>query len=154
MSDRDRDAAGRAHNSRPRDGLGRPLAHGARGEPTMPEHLEVDPQEGVRLAQELLDEGRPFHAHEVFEALWKSTDEPRRRELWQGLAQLAVGLTHEARGNTTGAASLVQRGRDRVAGVGSDPLVDVPGVVAWADGWLAGRRGEPPRVAGPVAPPP
>lgn len=154
MSDRDRDAAGRAHNARPRDGLGRPLPHGAPGEPTMPEDLDVDPAEGVQLAQQLLDEGRPFHAHEVFEALWKATDVPRERELWQGMAQLAVGLTHHARGNTAGAASLVQRGRDRVAGVRHDDLIDVPGVVAWADAWLAGRRSEPLRVDGGAGPAP
>ncbi len=124
------------------------------GVPTMPEVLEVDPADGIRLAQQLLDDGRPFHAHEVLEALWKSTDDPHGRELWQGLAQLAVGLTHEARGNQVGAVTLIARGRDRVAAAGPDPLIDVPGVLQWADDWLAGEREHDLRLAGPVAPAP
>ncbi|CAM5400121.1 hypothetical protein SCALM49S_10045 [Streptomyces californicus] len=59
--------------------------------------------------QRLLDEGMPFHAHEVFEDAWKSGPEGER-ELWRGLAQLAVGLTHAARGNITGGPRLLRRG--------------------------------------------
>lgn len=150
--DRDRDATGRARNARPRDSLGRPLPYGAPGEPTMPEDLSLDDGEAAHLAQDLLDGGRPFHAHEVLEAQWKSATEPQARELWQGLAQLAVGLTHAARGNETGAVSLIRRGRDRVASVapGSVPVVDADGVVAWADAWLAGDRDRGLRLAGPA----
>lgn len=71
------------------------------------------PEETVAEAQALLDAGRPFHAHEVFEDAWKSG--PRdERGLWRGLAQLAVGLTHTARGNTTGGARLLRRGTGAV----------------------------------------
>ncbi|MFF3171552.1 DUF309 domain-containing protein [Streptomyces sp. NPDC057900] len=106
---RDRDTEGRAHNARPRDGLGRPLPYGSPGVERQPEGVVRSPQETVREAQRLLDAGMPFHAHEVFEDAWKSGP-VAERELWRGLAQLAVGLTHAARGNATGGARLLRRG--------------------------------------------
>ncbi|MGW2476515.1 DUF309 domain-containing protein [Streptomyces sp. NPDC001665] len=106
---RDRDSEGRAHNARPRDGLGRPLPYGTPGVERQPEGVERTAGETVREAQRLLDEGMPFHAHEVFEDAWKAGPETER-ELWRGLAQLAVGLTHAARGNATGGARLLRRG--------------------------------------------
>ncbi|MYR46319.1 DUF309 domain-containing protein [Streptomyces sp. SID5910] len=110
---RDRDDEGRARNARPRDGLGRPLPYGAEGVPRQPEGVVRAPGETVAEAQRLLDEGKPFHAHEVFEDAWKSGPE-EERELWRGLAQLAVGLTHAARGNVTGGARLLRRGAGAV----------------------------------------
>ena len=92
---RDRDAAGRARNARPRDGLGRPLPRGVAGQERIPDDLVLPPAESLGLAQQLLDEGRPFHAHEVLEASWKSAPDAER-DLWQGLAQIAVGLTRLA----------------------------------------------------------
>jgi len=112
---RDRDAAGRARNARPRDALGRPLPRGAAGDERLPDDLVLPPAQALRLAQQLLDEGRPFHAHEVLEASWK-TAPAAERDLWQGLAQIAVGLTHALRGNAPGAAALLRRGADRVDG--------------------------------------
>ncbi|MGW0666960.1 DUF309 domain-containing protein [Streptomyces sp. NPDC002746] len=106
---RDRDTEGRAHNARPRDGLGRPLPYGSPGVERQPEGVVRSPQETVREAQRLLDAGMPFHAHEVFEDAWKSGP-VAERELWRGLAQLTVGLTHAARGNATGGARLLRRG--------------------------------------------
>ncbi|MFF1707519.1 DUF309 domain-containing protein [Streptomyces sp. NPDC058252] len=106
---RDRDTAGRARNARPRDGLGRPLPYGADGVERQPEGVVHSPEETVAEAQTLLEAGKPFHAHEVFEDAWKSGPEDERA-LWRGLAQLAVGLTHAARGNTTGGARLLRRG--------------------------------------------
>ncbi|MFE9835789.1 DUF309 domain-containing protein [Streptomyces sp. NPDC005551] len=106
---RDRDTEGRARNARPRDGLGRPLPYGADGVERQPEGIVRAPAETVAQAQALLDAGKPFHAHEVFEDAWKSGPE-EERGLWRGLAQLAVGLTHAARGNTTGGARLLRRG--------------------------------------------
>jgi uncharacterized protein len=113
--ERDRDAVGRPKNARPRDGLGRPLARDATGEPVMPDDLRLEPAEAVLLAQRLIDEGRPFHAHEVLEAAWKSGPDDER-DLWQGLAQIAVGLTHARRGNSRGAVSLLRRGSAAVDG--------------------------------------
>ncbi|MFD8692450.1 DUF309 domain-containing protein [Streptomyces sp. NPDC059651] len=111
---RDRDAEGRAHNARPRDGLGRPLPYGTPGVERQPEGVVRTPADTVREAQRLLDAGMPFHAHEVFEDAWKSGPETER-ELWRGLAQLAVGLTHAARGNVTGGARLLRRGAAALA---------------------------------------
>jgi uncharacterized protein len=112
--ERDRDPAGRARNARPRDALGRPLPRGAPGDERIPDDLVLPPAEALRLAQELLDAGRPFHAHEVLEASWKAAP-AAERDLWQGLAQIAVGLTHARRGNARGAVTLLRRGGDQVS---------------------------------------
>jgi hypothetical protein len=129
---RDRDALGRPRNDRPRDGLGRPLPRGAEGVARVPDALVLPPREALAEAQRLLDARAPFHAHEVLEGTWKAAP-PAERALWQGLAQLAVGLTHAARGNLPGAAALLRRGRDRIAGYPEGPYrVDVPGLVRWA----------------------
>ncbi len=69
--------------------------------------------EAAALADQLLRDGRPFHAHEVLEAAWKSGP-AQERDLWQGLAQIAVGLTHARRGNARGAVALLRRGTERV----------------------------------------
>ncbi|WP_228991898.1 DUF309 domain-containing protein [Streptomyces sp. DH8] len=130
---RDRDAEGRAHNARPRDGLGRPLPYGSPGVARQPEGVVRTPPETLAEAQRLLDAGMPFHAHEVFEDAWKSGPQDER-ELWRGLAQLAVGLTHSARGNTTGGARLLRRGAGALAPfAGSAPHgIAVAGLSDWA----------------------
>jgi predicted metal-dependent hydrolase len=94
----------------------------------MPDDLRLAPGEALALAQKLIDDGRPFHAHEVLELAWK-TAPPAQRGLWKGLAQIAVGLTHARRGNGPGATSLLSRGAAAVAGyegplpAGLDPLL-------------------------------
>ena len=134
---RDRDVEGRARNARPRDGLGRPLPYGAEGVARQPEGVVRTPEDTVAEAQALLDAGKPFHAHEVFEDAWKSASD-EERALWRGLAQLAVGLTHAARGNATGGARLLRRGAGAVeqwaAGTGQvQPYeLDVTELVDWA----------------------
>jgi uncharacterized protein len=75
----------------------------------------LPPAETLSTAQQLLSEGRPFHAHEVLEAAWKAAP-AAERDLWQGLAQVAVGLTHALRGNSHGAVALLRRGADRLSG--------------------------------------
>ncbi|WP_301364761.1 DUF309 domain-containing protein [Streptomyces xanthophaeus] len=138
MNTRDRDVDGRARSARPRDGLGRPLAYGVSGVERQPEGVVRSPGETVREAQRLLDAGMPFHAHEVFEDAWKS-GAAAAAPLWRGLAQLAVGLTHAARGNAVGGARLLRRGAAGIEGLDGGPYgVDVPGLVRWA-GELAGR---------------
>ena len=112
---RDRDASGRPRNARPRDELGRPLSRDAAGEAPLPDDLTLLPDAALDLAQELIDSGRAFRAHEVLEASWKAAP-PAERDLWQGLAQVAVGLTHAQRGNARGAVALLRRGGRRVAG--------------------------------------
>jgi hypothetical protein len=137
---RDRDPAGRPRNARARDALGRPLPRGETGETPVPDDLSLPPGEALALAQRLLDSGRPFQAHEVLEASWKAAP-AAERDLWQGLAQVAVGLTHAQRGNARGAAALLRRGARRVSGylpggedAGGGPRgIDVPGVAGTAD---------------------
>jgi uncharacterized protein len=115
---RDRDPAGRPRNARPRDGLGRPLDRAddaSSGADRVPDDLVITGAEAAALADRLLRDGRPFHAHEVLEAAWKSGP-ASERDLWQGLAQIAVGLTHARRGNARGAVALLSRGAERVRG--------------------------------------
>ncbi|MEV3860344.1 DUF309 domain-containing protein [Streptomyces sp. NPDC050095] len=132
-ADRDRDDEGRARNARPRDGLGRPLPYGAPGVARQPEGVVRTAADTVTEAQALLDAGRPFHAHEVFEDAWKSGPDTERG-LWRALAQTAVGLTHAARGNTTGGARLLRRGADGLESWRGTPPggLDVAAVTTWA----------------------
>ncbi|RBY77593.1 DUF309 domain-containing protein [Geodermatophilus sp. TF02-6] len=154
-ADRDRDPTGRARNARPRDALGRPQPRGAVGEERAPEGVVRTPDEALAEAQRLLDAGRPFHAHEVLEDAWKSAPEPER-QLWRGLAQLAVGLTHAARGNARGAATLLERGAGTIGPYAAGPPhgVDVAGLGSWARALAAeaasGRSPDPrpPRLRG------
>jgi hypothetical protein len=134
VNDRDRDATGRPVNARPRDGLGRPLPREQAGVARVPEGLKLGPEETLAEAQRLLDAGLPFHAHEVLEARWK-TAPLLERDLWQGLAQLAVGLTHVLRGNPTGGAALLRRGARRIAAYrDAAPYgIDVAGLIDWAN---------------------
>ena len=137
-ADRDRDAAGRARNARGRDGLGRPLPRDSddAGDAVerVPDDLVLPPAESLAEAQRLLDAGRPFHAHEVLEGTWKAAP-AAERDLWQGLAQLAVGLTHHGRGNPTGAVTLLRRGAARITPYADNPPygLDVSGLVDFAE---------------------
>ena len=136
---RDRDPGGRPRNARPRDALGRPLPKSAAGEPRVPDDLVLAPDAALDSADELLGSGRPFHAHEVLEASWKAAPEAER-DFWQGLAQLAVGLTHAQRGNVRGAVALLRRGAGRIRPYSPESPhgVDVTAVAADAEG-LADR---------------
>jgi hypothetical protein len=147
VTDRPRDPAGRPLNARPRDELGRPLPDGAAGVPRVDESVVLTPDDALEQAQRWLDGGRPFHAHEVLEGAWRHAP-AAERDLWQGLAQLAVGLTHLLRGNTSGAHTVLLRGRDHVQRhVASPPHgIDADGLVRWADEVLAGRHTHPPRL--------
>nr|WP_294694376.1 DUF309 domain-containing protein [uncultured Friedmanniella sp.] len=152
---RERDDQGRARNARPRDALGRPLPRGAEGVPRVPDELVLPPIPSLVEAQRLLDAGMPFHAHEVLEATCKAAP-PAERELWQGLAQLAVGYTHLLRGNPAGATTLLQRARRRITLYAPTPPygIDVAGLTAWADAVLdelqtdGTATANPPRLQG------
>lgn len=128
---RDRDPDGRPRNARARDELGRPLPRGQQG-PAEPDPVATSPEHALEDAQHLLDDGRAFRAHEVLEAMWKSDDE--QRELWRGLAQLAVGITHAQRGNDVGSSALLRRSAETLAAYrGTRPFdVDVDGLREWA----------------------
>jgi uncharacterized protein len=133
MAQRDRDESGRPRNARPRDAMGRLLPPGSAGVPRIPEDLELPPSESLAYAQDLLNRDMAFNAHEVLDAAWKNGPDTERM-LWQGLAQLAVGIVHVQRGNLDGAATLLRRGSDRIGQI-EQPApygVDVDGLIGWA----------------------
>ena len=78
MSERDRDESGRPRNTRPRDALGRLLPPGSKGVPRIPDDLELSPIQTLAYAQDLLDRGLAFNAHEVLEAAWKNSPDDER----------------------------------------------------------------------------
>jgi hypothetical protein len=144
-------------NTRPRDSLGRPLPYGSIGAGDAPaESVVRTPRQSLTEAQALLDAGRPFHAHEVLEDAWK-TGPAAERELWRGLAQLAVGVTHAARGNPVGAARLIERGAAGVAAYRDAPPhgIDVAAVLRWCEHSVAaiGRESPLDLAAPPLADP-
>ena len=78
--------------------------------------------------------GLAFNAHEVLEAAWKNCPDDERM-LWQGLAQLAVGITHVQRGNVKGAMSLLRSASTRLSR-GDRPAryaIDIAGLVNFVD---------------------
>ncbi|MGH8898941.1 MAG: DUF309 domain-containing protein [Egibacteraceae bacterium] len=111
--ERDRNAEGRAENTRPRDRFGRPLPRGSIDE--LADKLEPGKAvESVAAALEvavaLFDARRFFEAHEFLEWIWKCDEvPPGDREFWKGVTQVAVGLTHTQRGNAKGAVTLLER---------------------------------------------
>jgi hypothetical protein len=121
-------------NTRPRDELGRPLPYGSVGFEPPPLELPVTAADTLALAQELLDAGLPFHAHEVFEDAWRAAPDTER-ELWRALAQLAVGVTHIARGNRLGAVALLRRAAVRLTPYRVDPphRIDVDSLLGWIE---------------------
>jgi len=98
---------------RGRDAAGRPVPVGSPDEVEPVPEQALPPVEAIALARSLLAEGRPFFAHDVLEAVWKVAP-TEERDLWQGLAQVCVGLTHVQRGNAVGAARLLRRGAGRL----------------------------------------
>lgn len=98
----------------------------------------------------------------MLEDSWKAAP-AGERELWRGLAQLAVGITHARRGNGRGAVTLLRRGATAVAGYAGDcphevdaaglaeaargiaGLIESGGLAAVPAGGLALRLRRPPR---------
>lgn len=133
MAERDRDESGRPRSTRPRDALGRPLPQGSEGVPRIPDDLDLAPAETLRYAQDLLDRGLAFNAHEVLEAAWKNGPDDEKT-LWQALAQLAVGITHIQRGNVKGAITVLRRASAGLRQDDKTPYdIDVSGLADYAD---------------------
>lgn len=111
--ERDRDQQGRPANARPRDRFGRPLPKGAPDEMAHaeePEDVVSTLEEAYARGVELFDAQRFFEAHDFFEHIWKSGwPDPDDKDLWKGVAQVAVGCVHTQRGNDSGALTLLER---------------------------------------------
>ena len=101
-------------SERPRDRLGRPLAWDAVGYPGVEQRPSITSAEAVAEATDYLEQGLPFHAHEVLEMRWRCCPSAER-PLWRGLAQAAAGATHAARGNAVGAVRLHERAQENIA---------------------------------------
>jgi hypothetical protein len=129
---RERDAAGRPKNARPRDALGRPLPRGSTN--VMPEEAPAaTPEEALRRGIEHFNAGRYFQAHEAWEEAWHPAPEPER-DFWQGITQVAVGLTHRQRGNARGSATLLRRGAKKLKRYGEAHFgVPVARIARYAD---------------------
>ena len=97
-----------AHAVGPR---GWPLPNGSVGDKPVSDQA-LPPHDTIAAAHELLAEGRPFTAHEVY-ARWRAGP-AAERELWQGPAQLCVRITHAERGNRIGARRLIRRAHQRL----------------------------------------
>lgn len=120
--------------------------------PRIPDDLDLPPRQTLTFAQQLLDDGLAFNAHEVLESAWKNGPFAEKM-LWQGLAQYAVGVTHLQRGNPKGARTLLTRAIGRLEAHqrgDSSPTaefpydIDGPGIIAHARLLLdALDRGEP-----------
>jgi predicted metal-dependent hydrolase len=128
---------------RARDAAGRPVPAGSPDAVEPVPEQALPPDEAVALARDLLARGRPFFAHDVLEARWKAAPE-QERDLWQGLAQVCVGLTHLQRGNPVGGVRLLRRGAGRLEDWSGHAYgVDVPSVaqqaMALAEAVEAGR---------------
>lgn len=92
----------------------------------VPEDLHLDAAQTVAMADQLFAQGRAFAAHEVFEAAWKdSGDGTELGQVWRGLAQLMVAVTHAQRGNDVGARALFARADATLAEVCGQTGVDV-----------------------------
>jgi hypothetical protein len=136
---RARDFDGRPRDARLLDVLGRSPAREATGVAAMPDDLNLTPNETLRTAQQLLDQRRPFHAHEVLEATWRCAPQ-HERELRRGTAPLTVGLAHAHRGNAVGGIQLLQRSAGRIGAhtVDRPHGIDIPVLKQWVKS-LTGR---------------
>lgn len=68
-----------------------------------------------------------FECHELLEEHWKKEQDPRLKEVWHGLIQVAVSLYHERRGNMPGARKMLEQSMIHLTNVspelaGLDPL--------------------------------
>jgi len=100
----------------PRDRLGRPL----RGEsvnhltfPVVPERSFISGEQAWSEARKYLEQGLPFHVHEVCEQRWRCSPDSER-VLWKSLAQWGAALTHRARGNAVGAQQVGVRAQENL----------------------------------------
>jgi hypothetical protein len=134
---------------RDRDRWGRPVPHGdvSAFDPGVDTEAPRTPADAIRVAQALVDAGSAFWAHEVFEAQWRSRPDAER-DLWQGLAQVCVVLTHEGRGNQVGADRVAARAVERLSTGTANSAAATLGIdLAPIRAWLSRRDGTEARLA-------
>src|SRR6266699_2804318 len=100
---------------RPRDELGRPLAHDAVNLLHLPDFDALPMEENDRLGRDLLRQRNYFGAHEAWETAWKQARGTGDEELFKGLSQMGAGYVHLMRGNAHGAVTLLRRAAGRVS---------------------------------------
>jgi hypothetical protein len=86
----------------------------------VPDRTFVSASDAWHEALAYVERGLPFHAHEVFEQRWRCAPQDERA-LWQALAQWGAALTHDARGNATGARRVAERAR---SGLDAETIVE------------------------------
>src|SRR6478752_5871624 len=104
----------RQKQGRPRDELGRPLAHDAVNLLHLPDFDSFPMEENDRLGRDLLRRRNYFGAHEAWETAWKQARGTGDEELFKGLSQMGAGYVHLLRGNAHGAMTLLRRAASRV----------------------------------------
>lgn len=106
-----------------RDKLGRPL-RGVEAEqsryPQVPVRIFVEGTQAWVEVGNYLDQGLPFHVHEVCEQRWRCAP-VEEQPAWQALAQWGAALTHHARGNAKGARIIAQRAHNNLASAPTIP---------------------------------
>ena len=96
---------------------------------------------------ELFNAGHFWHAHEAWEGLWLTTDDPVRMFL-QGLIQTAAALVHWERGNPRGLELNWQKARPKLVGVAPEfGGIHVAPLVAWMDAMQADKLKQAPKLA-------
>ena len=76
----------------------------------------LDPAEADRLFRSgaaLFNGVRYWHAHEVWETLWRAAPD-EERDFYQGLIQVAAGLLHLQRRNMRGARNKLDEGLEKL----------------------------------------
>src|SRR5262249_10939110 len=74
--------------------------------------------------------GKYFEAHEVWEDLWRPTENGPLKDCYQGLIQAAVALHHLQQGNEVGAGSQLGKSIEKLVRSGSAvPAIDVADLV-------------------------
>ncbi|MDR5709653.1 MAG: DUF309 domain-containing protein [Armatimonadota bacterium] len=98
----------------------------------------------------LFDFGLYFACHEYFEEMWRVAD-PKDRDFYHGLIQVAAAFYHYEKGNSRGALALLRRGLAKLAayrsgyrGVEVERAWEI--LLPWEDRFQHGSPAAPPRL--------
>jgi uncharacterized protein len=82
-------------------------------------NVSHETDEEFRAGIQLFNSREFFKAHEIWEALWLSAEEPEKTFL-QGLIQCTAAFHHYTRGNRNGARSLLEAAYAKLKGFSND----------------------------------